>query len=94
MADNDNVNPAEEVNRENTNPEDTENENVSTAFPFDTDGEMRTVFNDPVNFNVKHPLFNSWTLWFDNPGKKANTASWSQNLKELITFDSVEEFWG
>lgn len=94
MADNDNVKPAEEVGCEITDLEDTENENVSTAFPFDNDGEMRTVFNDPVNFNVKHPLFNAWTLWFDNPGKKANTASWSQNLKELITFDSVEEFWG
>ncbi|CAB4467855.1 eukaryotic translation initiation factor 4E-1 [Rhizophagus irregularis] len=92
MTDNDNVTPVEEVNHEITDFEETENENNSSAFPFD--GEMKTVFNDPVNFNVKHPLFNAWTLWFDNPGKKANTASWSQNLKELITFDSVEEFWG
>ncbi|CAJ0826023.1 6909_t:CDS:2 [Entrophospora sp. SA101] len=39
------------------------------------EGELRTVFNDPVNFNVKHPLYNAWTLWFDNPGKKANTVT-------------------
>ncbi|CAG8499291.1 1076_t:CDS:2 [Ambispora leptoticha] len=71
--------------------EDSDHEEVSAAFPFT---EMRTVFSDPVNYNVKHPLFNAWTLWFDNPGKKASQNTWSQNLKEMITFDSVEEFWG
>ncbi|CAG8658087.1 13004_t:CDS:2 [Funneliformis mosseae] len=94
---NDNVDnkvPAEVMNREITDLEDSVNENVDTVFPFNSEGEMRTVFNDPVNFNVKHPLFNAWTLWFDNPGKKASVTSWSLNLKELITFDSVEEFWG
>ncbi|KAF9917327.1 eukaryotic translation initiation factor 4E [Lobosporangium transversale] len=53
-----------------------------------------TVFNDPVNFNVKHPLNNSWTLWFDNPGKKTNPNTWEQSLKELITVETVEDFWG
>lgn len=26
-----------------------------------------TVFHDPDNFNVKHPLMNPWTLWFTKP---------------------------
>ena len=26
-----------------------------------------TVFDDPDNFNVKHPLMNEWTLWFTKP---------------------------
>jgi translation initiation factor 4E len=26
---------------------------------------IRTVFSDPTNFNVKHPLFSQWTLRFD-----------------------------
>lgn len=26
-----------------------------------------TVFHDPENFNVKHPLMNTWTLWFTKP---------------------------
>ncbi|ORY06598.1 eukaryotic translation initiation factor 4E [Basidiobolus meristosporus CBS 931.73] len=56
--------------------------------------EMVTVFTDPVNFNVKHPLNNAWTLWYDNPGKKTNHSSWSQNLKEVVTFSTVEDFWG
>jgi len=29
--------------------------------------ETVTVFHDPDNFNVKHPLMNSWTLWFTKP---------------------------
>lgn len=30
-------------------------------------GENVTVFHDPENFNVVHPLANSWTLWFTKP---------------------------
>ena len=34
------------------------------AVPGD---EPVTVFHDPDNFNVKHPLMNEWTLWFTKP---------------------------
>lgn len=52
-----------------------------------------TVFHDKDNFNVKHPLAHKWTLWFTKPptGKADN---WNDLLKEVITFNSVEEFWG
>jgi len=52
-----------------------------------------TVFHDKDNFNVKHPLQSEWTLWFTKPpsGKGDN---WNDLLKQVITFDSVEEFWG
>lgn len=55
--------------------------------------EQITVFHDKNNFNVKHPLMNKWTLWFTKPpsGKGDN---WNDLLKEVITFNSVEEFWG
>ncbi|KAI8955020.1 translation initiation factor eIF 4e-like domain-containing protein [Xylaria longipes] len=55
--------------------------------------QLVTVFHDKDNFNVKHPLQNKWTLWFTKPssGKGDN---WNDLLKEVITFDSVEEFWG
>ncbi|WFD44757.1 eukaryotic translation initiation factor 4E [Malassezia psittaci] len=62
--------------------------------------EVRTVFQDPVNFTVKHPLYNSWTLWFDNPMHKGSSSakerreSWGANLYKVVTLDSVEEFWG
>lgn len=29
--------------------------------------DLITVFHDPENFNVKHPLMNEWTLWFTKP---------------------------
>ncbi|RAO65205.1 uncharacterized protein BHQ10_001217 [Talaromyces amestolkiae] len=56
-------------------------------------GDVVTVFHDPENFNVKHPLMNEWTLWFTKPpsGKGDN---WNDLLKEVVTFNSVEEFWG
>ena len=31
------------------------------------DNEEVTVFHDPDNFNVKHPLMHQWTLWFTKP---------------------------
>lgn len=30
-------------------------------------GDIVTVFHDPENFNVKHPLMHEWTLWFTKP---------------------------
>ncbi|KAI9831809.1 MAG: hypothetical protein M1819_004706 [Sarea resinae] len=59
----------------------------------DTKNENITVFHDRDNFNVKHPLMHEWTLWFTKPpsGKGDN---WNELLKEVVTFDSVEEFWG
>jgi len=79
---------------------------------------IRTVFNDPSNFNVKHPLYSPWTLWFDSPATKgrnlpqtpisafpqtpipqtpgvtAAAQGWMEDIKRVISFDSVEEFWG
>ncbi|KAK7463641.1 eukaryotic translation initiation factor 4E [Stygiomarasmius scandens] len=78
---------------------------------------IKTVFSDPKNFNVKHPLYSSWTLWFDSPLTKnrnlpqtpisampqtplpqtpgvAAAQGWMEDIKRVISFDSVEEFWG
>ena len=59
-------------------------------------GENVTVFHDPQNFTVKHPLAHRWTLWYTKPPLPGQRGadSWADNLKEVITFDSVEEFWG
>ncbi|KAI8872520.1 translation initiation factor eIF4e [Ramicandelaber brevisporus] len=53
-----------------------------------------TALEDPLNFNVKHPLQSEWTLWFDCPNKKTNHANWSRSLKEIVTVNTVEDFWG
>ncbi|KAI8809961.1 eukaryotic translation initiation factor 4E [Cladochytrium replicatum] len=57
------------------------------------EGEISALV-DSINYNVKHPLQNRWTLWFDNPQKKTTQANWSQNLKKVITVGTVEDFWG
>jgi translation initiation factor 4E len=53
-----------------------------------------TVFDDPNNFTVIHPLMNKWTLWFTKPPSPKGDNNWNDLLKEVVTFDSVEEFWG
>jgi translation initiation factor 4E len=65
------------------------NENANT-----TDDQVITIFHDRVNYTVKHPLENTWTLWFDNPRKKATNQTWSTNLKEIVSVDTIEDFWG
>jgi len=78
---------------------------------------IRTVFSHPENFNVKHPLYSTWTLWFDSPATKnrnlpqtpvsgfpqtplpqtpsvAAAMGWMEDIRRVISFDSVEEFWG
>ncbi|KAI9856109.1 MAG: eukaryotic translation initiation factor 4E [Vezdaea acicularis] len=73
---------------------------ITPTSPVEPDNENAdkpkndvTVFHDPENFTVKHPLMHKWTLWFTKPpsGKGDN---WQDLLKDVITFDSVEEFWG
>ncbi|KXJ91340.1 translation initiation factor eIF 4e-like domain-containing protein [Microdochium bolleyi] len=70
------------------NPDGDKNDTGAAA-----DDKVVTVFHDKDNFNVKHPLQSKWTLWFTKPstGKGDN---WNDLLKEVITFNSVEEFWG
>ncbi|KAJ1680269.1 eukaryotic translation initiation factor 4E [Spiromyces aspiralis] len=53
-----------------------------------------TALDDPSKFNVKHPLQNAWTLWFDLPERKQTEKTWTQNVKPVITFRTVEDFWG
>ncbi|KAI8848369.1 translation initiation factor eIF 4e-like domain-containing protein [Chytridium lagenaria] len=61
-----------------------------------TEDEVAVVLavNDPVNFTVKHPLQHKWTLWYDSQQKKATQSNWHDNLKNLITVETVEDFWG
>jgi len=51
-----------------------------------------TVFADPSNFSIKHPLQNKWSLWYDNPRKKTQD-TWGSHLKKVADFDTVEDFW-
>merc|ERR1712198_539823 len=45
--------------------------------------------SDPEKI-IKHPLQNAWTLWFF---KNDKSRLWEENQREIITFDTVEDFW-
>jgi len=50
--------------------------------------------NNAPEVQIKHPLQNRWTLWFDAPANgKATQSSWADQLKKVVTFDTVEDFW-
>jgi translation initiation factor 4E len=68
------------------------NEVSNGSDKFDDGEKIVTVFDDPANFNVKHQLQHTWTLWFTKP--PSGKQDWNELLKEVISFDSVEEFWG
>ncbi|GAA5953111.1 hypothetical protein JCM3765_007414 [Sporobolomyces pararoseus] len=65
---------------------------VKTAIST-SNGDV-TVLSDTTNFNVKHPLYSPWTLWFDSASKQDKAKSWEEALSKVISFQSVEEFWG
>ena len=63
------ISPADgNLSDENTHPNGGSEKNVYK------EPEQITVFHDPDNFNVKHPLIHEWTLWFTKPpsGKVCN----------------------
>ncbi|KAH7961131.1 eukaryotic translation initiation factor 4E-1A [Rhipicephalus sanguineus] len=45
---------------------------------------------DPPKEVIKHPLQNRWSLWFY---KNDKNRSWEENLLEITSFDTVEDFW-
>lgn len=59
-----------------------------------TEQKLVTVFENSLNFNVKHPLQQRWKFWFNGPPKKATSDSWNASFKEMIVIDTVEDFWG
>ncbi|KAL7754079.1 eukaryotic translation initiation factor 4E [Sorochytrium milnesiophthora] len=41
----------------------------------------------------KHPLNGKWTLFYTSP-QKAKSVSWKDLVKNIMTIESVEDFWG
>ncbi|EGV62945.1 eukaryotic translation initiation factor 4E [Yamadazyma tenuis] len=52
-----------------------------------------TILTTKEDFTAKHPLNNKWTLWYTKP-QVNKSENWHDLLKPVITFSSVEEFWG
>ncbi|ODV93136.1 hypothetical protein PACTADRAFT_51766 [Pachysolen tannophilus NRRL Y-2460] len=52
----------------------------------------KTALTSAEELAVKHPLNSKWTLWYTKPPVD-KSESWSDLLRPVITFDTVEEFW-
>lgn len=56
--------------------------------------EQLTVFHSADNFNVKHPLMNTWTLWFTKPPSgKVSSCVFSFAPNEIILFFGLIYFY-
>ncbi|KAK9475036.1 translation initiation factor eIF 4e-like domain-containing protein [Dipodascopsis tothii] len=87
--------PAGEVAVEAVEVEAVEVEAVdSTDSAESTEKGEKTVFDSPVDFTVIHPLMHTWTLWYTKPPQQGVKQDWNDMLKEVATFDTVEQFWG
>ncbi|XP_066586560.1 eukaryotic translation initiation factor 4E-1A-like isoform X2 [Prorops nasuta] len=52
--------------------------------------EAATFDEFPPEVLIKHPLQNTWTLWYyENDRSK----SWEENQREITSFDTAEDFW-
>lgn len=60
-----------------------EGQDKSSTSANTDDNAVRTVFHDPENFNVKHPLMNTWTLWFTKP-PSGKVRGWSTTLSRIL----------
>jgi len=71
-------------NKENSNSSRAESPTDNTS---QEDLPLPILDNDLL---IKHPLQNSWTLWFF---KNDRNRCWEDNQRPIITFNTVEDFW-
>lgn len=54
-------------------------------------------FNGPElieESTLRHPLEDGWTLWYQKGlGSRKVASAWLDGLKEILSFDTVEDFW-
>jgi len=77
--------------------ENKENEaNTTSTSNTSLPSSLNSVKQVPWDPNVRHPLRNTWTLWYEynlSNGKRPTTEQWGSNLKEIFAFSTVEDFW-
>jgi len=66
---------------------------AQTLNGHDHENEHNRLESDslPATLNdMKHPLEHQWTLWYYETDR---SKSWGSNLKEVKSFDTIEDFW-
>jgi len=68
-----------------------------TFSNFGVSNGPTTYTPDPNDLSIRHPLQNRWTMWYDTPvgskGRRPVYEKWSSNIKKVMEFDTVEDFW-
>jgi len=68
-----------------------------TFSNFGVSNGPTTYTPDPNDLSIRHPLQNRWTMWYDTPvgskGRRRVYEKWSSNIKKVMEFDTVEDFW-
>lgn len=61
----------------------------------DAEGEAATAESPPTASITKHALQRKWVMWYDSPSssKKVDPANWHSNVKQIVAFETVEDFW-
>ena len=63
------------------------------------ESELQEATVEPVKAPIptspqQHPLQYRWTMWFNSPQKKVSSSgAWTSNVRQVMTFGTVEEFW-
>ncbi|KAL6267108.1 eukaryotic translation initiation factor 4E-like [Pogonomyrmex barbatus] len=52
--------------------------------------EVANISEFPPEFLIKHPLQNTWTLWYYEPDRNK---TWEESQREITSFDTAEDFW-
>lgn len=73
---------AEEVDKTETN------ESIMKKIASDSASDANK--DAPIESLIKHPLQNSWTLWYYDHEKGK---TWEACQHQITTFDTVEDFW-
>lgn len=55
-----------------------------------SDMDIRKPVTEVVDLRLKHPLENTWTLWYLENDRSKN---WEDMQNEITSFDMVEDFW-
>jgi len=68
-----------------------ENADPTEMTDRDVNNENQPPATDtPKELTVKHPLMHKWVLWYCKSDRNKN---WEDCLKEVATFNTVEDFW-
>ncbi|XP_012273019.1 eukaryotic translation initiation factor 4E-1A isoform X3 [Orussus abietinus] len=54
------------------------------------DQDMGKLEEFPPELLIKHPLQNTWTLWYYEADR---SKTWRENQREITSFDTAEDFW-